>query len=84
MATIVIDNADKTTVELFRSVAQTQGIKISVIDDKEEKAKVGKTLLADPLAFNKALDSMPILEGYDDVEIFPRNDCPAREIDWSE
>ncbi len=104
MATIVIDNADKTTVELFRSVAKTQGINISVIEDQEEKV-----LPADPLAFNKALlampiiqgdkkvkeqseqlalydalDSMPIVEDYDEIEIFPRDNSPARDIDWTE
>ncbi len=42
MATIVIDNADKTTVELFRSVAQTQGIKIS------GKSKSGKNTACRP------------------------------------
>ncbi len=36
------------------------------------------------LAFNKALQAMPVIEGFDDKEIFMRVNSNARQIDWSE
>lgn len=62
MAIIVIENADKNAVEQFRSIAQVQGVSMTVIDETKKQSP-------NQLALYDALDTMPIIDGYDDEDI---------------
>ncbi|MBS9779905.1 MAG: hypothetical protein KGV51_04690 [Moraxellaceae bacterium] len=48
---------------------------IKIVDNRQQDEE---------LAFNRALQAMPIIDGFDDKEIFMRVDSDARQIDWSE
>ncbi len=52
----------------------TPKLNFPIIDNRQQD---------ETLAFNKALQAMPVIEGFDDKEIFMRVDSDARQIDWS-
>lgn len=70
MATLLIDNLNDDLVYLFKEMASKFGAKSQLI---ATSPAFTMPLTNDKLAFNRALQTMPILDGYDDIDIFARD-----------
>lgn len=79
MATLVIDELNDDLVYLSKEMASKFGAKTKLVPTSP---RLATSLEHDKLAFNRALQTMPILDGYDDIDIFAREPSVGREIDW--
>lgn len=80
MATLVINDLNDDLVNIFRELANKFGAKTQLVTNQPKANPV----IDDKLAFNRALQNMPQIDGYDDVDIFARESHTSRDIDWSE
>ncbi|WP_230657281.1 hypothetical protein [Psychrobacter sp. I-STPA10] len=91
MATLVIDNLDEDVVACFKALADEQGVSLEAFQQKmvldtinRNGGQLASATKSRPRNLNEALLAIPKLEGYDDEDIFAREDSVMRDIDWSE
>lgn len=86
MTTMVLENLNGTLLELFKRLAIETGVTFSLTSNEtdDSTSQVSTNMkYGDTLAFNRALLNMPILDGYDEIDIFAREPNTARDIDLS-
>lgn len=83
MKALTINEAQASFLAMLAKVKES-GERVVIMQDGQPIADIVPHKNADSLAFNKALSTMPIIDGFDDTEIFMRVDSTARDIDWTE
>lgn len=83
MKALTINEAQASFLAMLAKVKES-GEPVVITQNGQPIADIVPHKHADSLAFNKALSTMPIIDGFDDTEIFVRVDSTARDIDWTE